>query len=218
MSTNCEFLWFFTENIPNNYRLNVRLTFPKLRAMSDKEVTIDEIFELLNNLNSADRKRVREMLNGTRRRYRKNYDKVIKSVGDHLLKHGSITSREAHELSYTSEELHATTFRRCVIEKLKFKVQKRQLKDRRVCYYLPGVAGIEEFNSIDSKLVLSIVNSIDLTGDTVNLSAVLSDVKKYPILEEKKNLVTVTPMIINEMARRNWDMISPDLDFVKRRD
>ena len=169
-------------------------------------------------MSSADRKRVREMLNGTRRRYRKNYDKVIKSVGDHLLKHGSITSREAHELSYTSEELHATTFRRCVIEKLNFKVQKRQLKDRRVCYYLPGVAGIEEFNSIDSNLVLSIVDSVDLSGEAVNLTTILSDVKKYPILEEKENLVKVTPMVINEMARRNWDMISPDLDFVKRRE
>lgn len=206
------------ENLPNNYRLNVRLTFPKLRAMSDTEVTIDEILELVNHLSSADRKRLREMLNGTRRRYRKNYDAIIKSVGDHLLKHGSITSREAHELSYTSEELHATTFRRCVIEKLKFKVQKRQLKDRRMCYYLPGVAGIEEFNSIDSKLVLSIVDSVDLSGEAVNLTAILSDVKKYPILEEKENLVKVTPMVINEMARRNWDMISPDLDFVKRRE
>ncbi len=196
----------------------MRLTFPKLRAMSDKEVTIDEILELVNHLSSADRKRLREMLNGTRRRYRKNYDTIIERVGDHLLKHGSITSREAHELSYTSEELHATTFRRCVIEKLKFKVQKRQLKDRRVCYYLPGVAGIEEFNRIDSKLVLSIVDSVDLSGEAVNLTAILSDVKKYPILEEKENLVKVTPMIINEMARRNWDMISPDLDFVKRRE
>ena len=194
------------------------LTFPKLRAMSDKEVTIDEILELVGYLNSTDRKRVRDMLNGTRRRYRKNYDKIITSVGDHLLKHGSITSREAHELSYTPDELHATTFRRCVIEKLKFKVQKRQLKDRRVCYYLPGIAGIEEFDSIDSNLVLSIVNSVDLSGDSVNLSSILSDTKKYPILGERDNLVKVTPMIINEMARRNWDMISPDLDFVKRRD
>ena len=50
------------------------------------------------------------------------------------------------------------------------------------------------------------------------MTTILSDVKKYPILEKKENLVKVTPMVINEMARRNWDMISPDLDFVKRRE
>ena len=79
------------ENIPNNYRLNVRLTFPKLRAMSDKEVTIDEILELVNHLSSADRKRVRRC-STAHAEIQEKLRQVIKSVGDHLLKHDSITS------------------------------------------------------------------------------------------------------------------------------
>ena len=63
-------------------------------------------------------------------------------------------------------------------EKLNFKVQKRQLKDRRVCY-TTRCRWNREFNSIDSNLVLSIVDSVDLS-ETVNLTTILSDVKKYP--------------------------------------
>ena len=193
----------------------MRLTFPKLRDMPD---TIDDIMKLYATLSSADKKRVRQILQGTRKKYNKGYDGIIKAVGDHILKHGSITSREAHELSYSNEELHATTFKRCVIEKLPFRVSKKSLRDRRTCYFLPGVGESEEFNSIDEKLAIAIVNGVDLSGEAINMSSALSDVKKYPILGEKNNLVKVTPLLINEMAKRNWDMISPNLDFVKRRE
>jgi hypothetical protein len=188
-----------------------------MRVVAD---TIDKIISLYTTLSSADKKRVRQILQGTRKKYNKGYDTIIEKVSNHLLKHGSITSREAYEHSYTTEELHATTFRRCVIEKLTFKVIKKSLRDRRACYCLPGVGYAEgnegPFDEINEELVLLIVNSVDLSGESVNLTSVLDDVLTYPILGEAGNLVKVTPLLINEMAKRNWDMISPNLDFVKR--
>ena len=68
--------------------------------MGDK---ISEIIKKIDLLSPDERKNLLRKLNG-KKKYDKNYPKIIKKVKEHLELNGSITTKEAFELGFLKKE------------------------------------------------------------------------------------------------------------------
>jgi len=176
---------------------------------------VDKIKVLFDKLDNASRDEVISYVNQKRKKYNKNYGEVIEKVRNHLLTNGSITNKQAHTLGFTKTELHSTTFKRCVIDKLDLELTTRRMSDRRKCYIVSGMEStIAIFDSIDNRLVSDIIDRVDFTLNVISLRPLL-DSERYPVLKRNGSLAEVAPLLIGAMENKGYYTVSSRLEFAK---
>jgi len=176
--------------------------------MGDK---ISEIIKKIDLLSPDERKNLLRKLNG-KKKYDKNYPKIIKKVKEHLELNGSITTKEAFELGFLKKELQITHFRRCVISKIDLEIGEKRLSNRRVTFYLLGKGEPIEFLKVDTKLAKEIIKDINLNNKHHDLYPLL-DNKKYPILKKPESLMLLRNILVKEMHKHGYEVVGPRLRF-----
>ena len=176
---------------------------------------VDRIKSMFDGLDNASRDEIIAYLNGRRKRYNKNYSEIISKVKAHLLSKGSITAQEAHKLGFTEKELHTTTFKRCVINKIDLDLVTKRLSNRRNCYILKGMESTTNlFDSIDNRLVSDIIDRVDFSLNVIRLRPLL-DSERYPVLKNGGSLAELAPRLIGAMESKGYYTVSSRLEFAK---
>lgn len=182
-------------------------------ATMDKDVK--RILDLIDNLSVKGQRELRTAL-ARRRINRKDYNMIAIRVRNHLESFGSITAKHAYELGYSDRQIHSTTFKRCVIDKIPLDISSTRVKSEGrsvICFYIGTAPKVEEpFNKVDDRLVNDIINQINLEKNSHNLLPLL-DKSRYPVLDRRGKLAKLHPLLVKAMAEHGYNLVSNKLDF-----
>jgi len=178
---------------------------------------LEKAKELVDTLSDSDKERLMRYLGG-KREYTKTYSEVASIVQEHIEKNGYITTKEAHDLGYTSKLLDTTTFYRCIISKLTIDVKRKRMSGSgsggRIAFYDTRYGEPAEYNRVDLRLAKAIVSQVDLSKKHNDLMPLL-DKNKYRILQDKANLRLLRPLLIGVMSENGYEVIGNELRFVR---